>query len=94
MSKLKELSQDDLDNITNFLSDIVESKLSNYVTSKEVINQNIITDISYENGQLDVDLDIDIDVDALSNLSQDDVQRIIDEAYEELDVCIDENYRQ
>lgn len=94
MSKLKELSQDDLDNITNFLSDIVESKLSNYVTSKEVINQNIITDISYENGQLDVDLDIDIDVDALSNLTQDDVQRIIDEAYEELDVCIDENYRQ
>ena len=94
MSKLKELSQDDLDNITNFLSDIVESKLSNYVTSKEVINQNIIADISYENGQLDVDLDIDIDVDALSNLSQDDVQRIIDEAYEELDVCIDENYRQ
>ncbi len=94
MSKLKELSQDDLDNITNFLSDIVENKLSNYVTSKEVINQNIITDISYENGQLDVDLDIDIDVDALSNLTQDDVQRIIDEAYEELDVCIDENYRQ
>lgn len=94
MSKLKELSQDDLDNITNFLSDIVETKLSNYVTSKEVINQNIITDISYENGQLDVDLDIDIDVDALSNLTQDDVQRIIDEAYEELDVCIDENYRQ
>ncbi|WP_295722022.1 DUF3194 domain-containing protein [uncultured Methanobrevibacter sp.] len=94
MSKLKELSQDDLDNITNFLSNIVERKLSNYVTSKEVINQNIITDISYENGQLDVDLDIDIDVDALSNLSQDDVQRIIDEVYEELDVCIDENYRQ
>ncbi len=94
MSKLKDLSQEDLDNITYFLSDIIESKLSNYVTSKEVINQNIITDISYENGQLDVDLDIDIDVDALSNLTQDDVQRIIDEAYEELDVCIDENYRQ
>lgn len=94
MSKLKELSQEDLDNITNFLSDIVETKLSNYVTSKEVINQNIITDISYENGQLDVDLDIDIDVDALSNLTQDDVQRIIDEAYEKLDVLIDENYRQ
>ena len=94
MGKLKELSQEDLDDITYFLSNLVESKLSDYVTSKEVINQNIITDIGYENNQLDVDLDIDIDVDALSNLSQDDVNTIIDEAYEKLDVYIDENYRQ
>ena len=94
MSKLKKLSQEDLDDITDFFSNIVDSKLSNYVTSKEIINQNIITDIEYENGQLDVDLDIDVDVDALSNLSWDDIQTIIDESYEELDVYIDDNYRE
>lgn len=94
MSKLKKLSQEDLDDITYFFSNIVDSKLSNYVTSKEIINQNIITDISYEDGQLDVDLDIDVDVDALSNLSWDDIQTIIDESYEELDVYIDDNYRE
>ncbi|WP_288268572.1 DUF3194 domain-containing protein [uncultured Methanobrevibacter sp.] len=92
MRKLKELTQDDLDAITYFLTNTAENKLSQHVSSKEVIDQSILTDISYENEELNVDLKIDVD--ALSNLSQEDIQNVVDESYEKLDVFIDENYRE
>ncbi|AGN16799.1 MAG: DUF3194 domain-containing protein [Methanobrevibacter boviskoreani] len=94
MRKLKELTQDDLDAITYFLTNTAENKLSQHVSSKEVIDQSILTDISYENEELNVDLKINVDVDALSNLSQEDIQNVVDESYEKLDVFIDENYRE
>ncbi|OWT32961.1 hypothetical protein BGI41_04830 [Methanobrevibacter sp. 87.7] len=94
MSKLKKLSQKDLEAITEYLSSTVENKLSKYVSSKEVIDQCVLTDISYENEELNVDLDIDVSVDALSNLSQEDVQEVLDDSYKVLDQYIDENFRE
>ncbi|MGN1363528.1 MAG: DUF3194 domain-containing protein [Methanobrevibacter sp.] len=94
MSKLRKLSQSDLEAITKFLTTTAENKLSRYVSSKEVIDQCVLTDISYENEELNVDLDIDVAVDALSNLSQDDVQEVIDDSYKILDEYIDENFRE
>lgn len=94
MSKLRKLSQSDLEAITEFLTTTAENKLSKYVTSKEVIDQCVLTDISYENEELNVDLDIDVAVDALSNLSQDNVQEVIDDSYKILDEYIDENFRE
>lgn len=94
MNKLRKLTQEDLDAITEFLTNTAENKLSEYVTSKEVLDQSILTDISYEDNELNVDLDIDVSVDALSNLSQEDVQEVIDYSYFHLDKYIDDNYRE
>ncbi|MBQ2962215.1 DUF3194 domain-containing protein [Methanobrevibacter sp.] len=95
-AKLKKLSDDDLEDISNFLSNIVEKKISSSVKSqKEILAMDINIKMTYpdENGGLDVDIDVDIDTDELSNLSNERINEVIDESYLELDEYINENYR-
>ena len=96
-AKLKKLSDDDLEDISNFLSNIVEKKISSSVKSqKEILAMDINIKMTYpdENGGLDVDIDVDIDTDELSNLSNERINEVIDESYLELDEYINENYRE
>ena len=73
MSKLKELTQEDLSKISDDLDlDIV---------------------LSYEDSQLDVDVDVGVLFDELSEISQDQISKAIDEAYLKFDSYIDDNYR-
>ena len=91
VSKLKELSEDDLEDISNFLSETIEKKIQASVKSqKEILDMDVSIEISYpdENGELDVDASIEIDTDELSDLSNERIDEIIDESYLELDEYI------
>ena len=96
VSKLKELSEDDLEDISNFLSETIEKKIQASVKSqKEILDMDVSIEISYldENGELDVDASIEIDTDELSDLSNERIDEVIDESYLELDEYINEHYR-
>ena len=96
VSKLKELSEDDLEDISNFLSETIEKKIQASVKSqKEILDMDVSIEISYpdENGELDVDASIEIDTDEWSDLSNERIDEVIDESYLELDEYINEHYR-
>ena len=96
VSKLKELSEDDLEDISNFLSETIVKKISSSVKSqKEILDMDVSIEITYpdENGELDVDASIEIDTDELSDLSTERIDEVIDESYLELDEYINEHYR-
>ena len=96
VAKLKELSEDDLEDISNFLSETIVKKISSSVKSqKEILDMDVSIEISYpdENGELDVDASIEIDTDELSDLSNEIIDEVIDESYLELDEYINEHYR-
>ena len=96
VSELKKLSEDDLEDISDFLAETIEKKISSSVKSqKEILNMDVIINIVYpdENGELDVDASIEIDTDELSNLSNERIDEVIEESYTELDEYINENYR-
>lgn len=97
VSKLKKLSQEDLDNISDFFVAVVEKKiLSSVKSQKEILAMDVNINIDYndKSEQLDIDVDVDIDTDELSNLSDERIDQLIDEAYVELDDYIDENFRE
>ena len=96
VSKLKELSEDDLEDISNFLSETIEKKIQASVKSqKEILDMDVSIEITYpdENGELDVAASIEIDADELSDLSNERIDEVIDESYIELDEYINEHYR-
>ena len=96
VSKLKELSEDDLEDISNFLSETIEKKIQASVKSqKEILDMDVSIEITYpdENGELDVAASIEIDADELSDLSNERIDEVIDESYLELDEYINEHYR-
>ena len=96
VAKLKELSEDDLEDISNFLSETIVKKISSSVKSqKEILDMDVSIEITYpdENGELDVDASIEIDTDELSDLSSERIDEVIDESYLELDEYINEHYR-
>ena len=96
VSKLKELSEDDLEDISNFLSETIEKKIQASVKSqKEILDMDVSIEINYpdKNGELDVDASIEIDADELSDLSNERIDEVINESYLELDEYINEHYR-
>ena len=94
MSKLKELSQDDLSTISDDFGEILEREVSKSIPAKEVEDLDLDIVINYENGQLDVDVDVGVVFDELSEISQDQIMKAIDEAYLKFDSYIDDNYRE
>lgn len=96
VSKLKELSEDDLEDISNFLSETIVKKISSSVRSqKEILDMDVRIEIDYpnENGELDVDASVEIGIDELSDLSDEIIDEVIDGSYLELDEYINEHYR-
>lgn len=95
MSKLNNLTTDDLEQISEFISTQVNEYLFEKISIKEIIDFDIHVENSYENEQLDVDVSVDLELDDLSNVNEDDIiQDAIDYALENLDLFLDENYRQ
>ena len=86
VSTLKKLSEDDLADISDYFSNLIYKKINYTVDSpKEIINMDV--------DMLDVDVDVDIQPDELSSLSDEIIEELIDESYDELDEYINENYR-
>lgn len=94
MNKLKKLTQEDLDTISEYFSDIANDIILAKVPSKEVLDLDLQIDATYDDEELDVNIDVDIALDELSNIKNDDIELAIEEAYTKLDEFIDENYRE
>ena len=92
MSKLKELTQEDLSKISDDFGEILEREVSKTISTKELEDLDLDIVLSYEDSQLDVDVDVGVLFDELSEISQDQISQAIDEAYLKFDLYIDENY--
>ncbi len=96
-AKLKKLTQEDLDIISDFFADVINDKINDAVKSpKEITNMDININVSYidETEELMVDVDFDIETDALSKLTDEKVDEVIEDSYTELDEFINEHFRE
>ena len=93
MSKLKVLSNDDLSTISDAFGEILEQEVSKAISTKELEDLDLDIVLNYENEQLDVDVDVGVIFDELSQITQDQISKAIDEAYLKFDSYIDENFR-
>ena len=93
MSKLKTLTQDDLATISDDFGEILEREVSKAISMKELEDLDLDIILNYDNEQLDVDVDVGVQFDELSEITQDQVSKAIDEAYLKFDSYIDENFR-
>ena len=93
MSQLKQLSGEDLAIISDYFGEILEKEVSKSLPSKEIEDLDLDIIVNYENGQLDVDVDVGVIFDALSEINQDQISKVIDEAYLKFDSYIDNNFR-
>ena len=94
MSKLKKLSKEDLNVISDFFLSTLDDKLFKIIGSKEITDLDLDVLIDYDNEKLDVNLDFDIFLDLLSDMDSDKLQQAIDSSYEELDAFIENNYKE
>lgn len=94
MNKLKKLSQKDLDIISDYFSDIATELILAKIPSKEVLDLDINIETNYDGEELDFIIDADIDLDELSEITGNDIELTIEEAYSSLDEFIDKNYRE
>ncbi len=93
MSRLKVLTDEDLFRISDDFGEILESEVSKSISLKELEDLELDIVLNYENEQLDVDVDVGVLFDELSEISQDQISKAIDEAYLKFDSYIDENFR-
>ena len=92
MSQLKQLSDDDLVIISDNFGKILSEEISKSLPSKEIEDLDLDITINYENNQLDVDVDVGVIFDALSDITQDQVSQVIDDAYLRFDLFIEDNF--
>ena len=93
MSKLKQLTPEDLAVISDSFGEILEGEISKALPAKEIEDLDLDIVFNYENSQLDVDVDVGVSFDELSEITQDQISQAIDEAYLKFDSYIDENFR-
>lgn len=94
MSKLKILSDADLLTISNDFSEILTSEISKLISIKELEDIDLGIIITYENKELDVSVDVDILFDELTEISEDSLNRAVEQAYIKLDEYIEENFKE
>jgi len=92
LSKLKRLSSEDLDTISEFTSSAVENFIFKKISKKEVRDFNVDVEMDYED-ELNVDVEVHIVFDELSDASNEIAQEAVDHALEELGKFLDDNYR-
>ena len=93
MSKLKVLTQDDLATISDDFGDILEREVSKALPAKEIEDLDLDILLNYEDNQLDVDVNVGVSFDELSEITQEQIAKAIDQAYLRFDSYIDENFR-
>ncbi|MGL6297816.1 MAG: DUF3194 domain-containing protein [Methanobacteriaceae archaeon] len=99
-TKLKDLSEDDINTITEFVSDTAYNLLLSKVSSKQILDVDIKTEISYDesNRELNVDIALDIDFDKLyggdEEITTNLTNEILNLTHESLDNYLDNNFRE
>jgi hypothetical protein len=91
-NKLKKLSQDDLNQISDFLSSSAQNFILQRVSRKEINDLDINVELSYKD-ELDVDISVDLSLDDLSTSNPDIADEAIDYSLDILESYLDENYR-
>lgn len=93
MSKLKKLTKEDINLISDFFADTLESEVNKNISIKELEDIELNFLVNYENDQLDIDVDLNLSLDALSKIDNKLLDSAIDETYLKLDSFIDSNFR-
>lgn len=94
MNKLKKLTQEDLDDISQYFSDIANDTILARISSKEILDLDLEIGAIYKNEKLDINIDVDINLDELSKVTNEDIELVIDESYSKLHELIDKKYRE
>jgi hypothetical protein len=91
-NKLKNLTQEDLNQISDFISSSAQNFISQKVSQKEINDLDIKVELSYDE-KLEVDITIDLSLDDLSSASPDIVDEAIEHSFEVLEPFLDLNFR-
>lgn len=92
MNKLKELNQDDLKDISDFLSDNINEYILANVSSKDILDMDIQIEVSF-NEKLDVDIEVNLEFHELSNADANISDIAIENSLLKLNSYLDEKYR-
>ncbi|MCK9152055.1 DUF3194 domain-containing protein [Methanobacterium alcaliphilum] len=92
MKKLKNLSQEDLDQISDFISSTTQNFILGQVSKKEISDIDIKVELSYSE-ELSVDISIELFLDQLSNQDPEIVNEALEFAHNSLDKFLDDHYR-
>jgi hypothetical protein len=92
LNKLKNLSQEDLNQISDFISSTAQNYILQKVSGKEITDLDIQVELSYKE-ELEVDVTVDLLMDDLSIDRPEIATESIDYALDQLEILLDENYR-
>ena len=95
MKVIKYLSDEELADISNFLSNEINKEISYITTPKEIVGMDVNVNMTFDDDErkLDVDTEVDLDTDELSEVSKADVSDAVDRAYSKLDNYINAHYK-
>jgi hypothetical protein len=90
---LKELSYQELDQISDLAVESAETYILSRISKKEILDMNINANITYDK-ILNVEVLVDIDLDELSTTDEKELaENAVEAALSRLDSFIDENFR-
>ena len=92
MKKLKELNQEDLKDISDFLSDNINDNILANIPSKEILDMDINIEVYYRE-KLEVDIAIDLEFHELSKADDNIPNIAIENSLANLNEFLDANYR-
>lgn len=86
------MSQDDLNQISDFLSSSAQNFILQRISRKEINDLDINVQLSYKD-ELDVDITVDLSLDDLSTSNLDIADEAIEYSLDILETYLDENFR-
>lgn len=86
------MSQEDLNQISDFISSTAQNYILQQVSGKEITDLDIQVELSYKE-ELEVDVTVDLLMDDLSIDRPEIATEAIDYALDQLEILLDENYR-
>ncbi len=86
------MSQEDLNQISDFLSSSAQNFILQRISRKEINDLDINVQLSYED-ELEVDITVDLSLDDLSTSNPDIADEAIEYSLDILETFLDENFR-
>lgn len=86
------MSQDDLNQISDFLSSSAQNFILQRISRKEINDLDINVQLSYKD-ELEVDITVDLSLDDLSTSNPDIADEAIEYSLDILETFLDENFR-
>lgn len=91
--KLRKLTEDDLETITNEAYIFVRHFLSNYIDPQEIDEYNVIVDVDYSNQNLQIDIDLQLTLPPrIAKDEQKIIEDVLEKTFSELDKLLKEKF--